>query len=248
MTTVKICGLKDPDTVRAVRQLPIDHVGFLFAPSKRQVTPETAGRLLVELRADAGVTGRAPLAFGVFVNPSMEQLEDVMRQAPLDVIQLHGDESPAFCSQVKQRFGVPVYRSVSVNEVNGAVDGDATGAGALPGNEAGAAAATEAAVSARLDAYSGCIDGLLLDTAGGGTGRTFEWNRIPAYAAWTQRQGIPLLVAGGLSPDNVAGLVEAYRPDGVDVSSGVETGGVKDIGKITAFVERVKRHESHTTA
>lgn len=248
MTTVKICGLKDSDTVRAVRRLPIDHVGFVFAPSKRQVTAETAALLLTELRAEGGHMGRAPLAFGVFVNPSMEQLDEVMQRAPLDVIQLHGGETPVFCLQVKQRFGVPVYRAVSVNEVNDAVNGDATGAEALFGHEAGGSTATDAAVAARLDAYSGCIDGLLLDTAGGGTGRTFEWNRIPAYAVWTQRQGIPLLVAGGLSSDNVTGLLGAYRPDGVDVSSGVETDGVKDIGKITAFVERVKRHESHTTA
>jgi phosphoribosylanthranilate isomerase len=232
MATVKICGLKDAGTLQSVLHLPIDHIGFLFAKSKRQVTPAEARDLvkLVRDRRDRGLS--APLTVGVFVDPSEELLAEVMREAPLDVIQLHGSEDPAFCRRVKETFPVLVYRVFSVAGAVGA--GESTNA--------------TASIDDELDPYAGCIDGVLLDTAGGGTGRTFEWSRIPDYLAWANRNGIPLLVAGGLNPDNVAELLRAYAPDGVDVSSGVESDGVKDITKITAFVERVKRHESHASA
>lgn len=224
MATVKICGLKDTETVRSVLHLPIDHIGFLFAKSKRQVTPAQAGEM-VKVINDSRLRGnRVPLTVGVFVDPSEQQLAEVMREAPLDIIQLHGSEDAAFCKRVRDTYGVQVYRVFSADN--------------QPAQS----------IEEMLAPYAGCIDGLLLDTAGGGTGRTFEWNRIPDYLAWTNRNRIPLLVAGGLHPDNVAELLEAYAPDGVDVSSGVETDGVKDISKITAFVERVKRHESHASA
>jgi len=232
MATVKICGLKDVETLASVLHLPVDYIGFLFAKSKRQVSAAQAGemaRLVNEFRE----RGRqVPLMVGVFVNPSEEQLADVMREAPLDIIQLHGSESPDFCRFVRDTFRVRVCRVLSVAEAG----------------EPDAGSDQAAAVARTLDPFVGSIDSLLLDTAGGGTGRTFEWSRIPDYVAWAKRNGIPLLVAGGLTPDNVAGLIEAYEPDGVDVSSGVETDGVKDITKITAFVERVKRHESHASA
>lgn len=232
MATVKICGLKNKETLASVLHLPIDHIGFIFAKSKRQISAEQAGEMvrIVQQRRERGQP--APLAVGVFVNPSLEQLAEVMRLAPLDIIQLHGAESPAFCRQVKEMFRASVYRVCSV---------------ANTGNEAAYEQASDV-VAAQLDPYADCIDGLLLDTAGGGTGQTFEWSRIPDYTAWANRNRIPLLIAGGLTPDNVAELLESYEPDGVDVSSGVETDGVKDIHKITAFVERVKRHESHASA
>jgi phosphoribosylanthranilate isomerase len=231
MTTVKICGLKDTETLRSILHLPIDHIGFLFAKSKRQVTPAQAGEMVSVVKGSRERGNRVPLTVGVFVDPSEQQLAEVMREAPLDIVQLHGSEDAAFCGWVRDTYQVQVYRVFSV-----------AGAG-ISENDNPAQTLEEA-----LAPYAGCIDGLLLDTAGGGTGRTFEWSRIPDYLAWANRNGIPLLVAGGLNPDNVAELLEAYAPDGVDVSSGVETDGVKDITKITAFVERVKRHESHASA
>jgi len=103
--------------------------------------------------------------------------------------------------------------------------------------------ASDAAAS-RLDPYLDAIDAVLLDTydpaAAGGTGRTFAWECIPLYLAWTRRHGLPLIVAGGLHADNVRELIDRYGPDGVDVSSGVETNGEKDIEKIATFVKKVK--------
>lgn len=226
MPTVKICGLKDNDTLERVLPLPVDQIGFLFAPSKRQVTPQQAGELIRAVKDYRERGLPAPETVGVFVDPTEEQLRDTLAIAPLDIVQLHGSEPPDFCRRVKTAFPVRVWRVCSVSGAGG----------------------DERSVAEALDPYAGCIDGLLLDTAGGGTGKTFEWNRIPVYKQWAGRHGIPLLVAGGLSPDNVAELLDAYAPDGVDVSSGVETDGVKDIVKITAFVERVKRRESHATA
>jgi len=212
-TKVKICGLKDAGTIAAMAELPVDYIGFVFAPSKRQVTPEQAAALRLAVLATPMNGGRSPRTVGVFVNPSLESLADTLSQVPLDVVQLHGGESAAFCREVGARFGVEVWRVLSVGEDDGG--------------------------EARIAEYAEAVSAILLDTAGGGTGRAFRWERIPAYREAARRHGLPLFVAGGLTPDNVGELVSAYRPDGVDISSGVETDGVKDIDKIAAFAERV---------
>lgn len=218
-TEVKICGLRDEATIRAMAGLPVDCIGFIFAPSKRQVTPEQAAALLRAARATSMNGGKPPRAVGVFVNPTLESLADTLSQVPLDVVQLHGGESAAFCREVGARFGVEVWRVLSVQE----------------SDEVTAASGAEA----RVAEYAGSVAAILIDTAGGGTGRTFRWELIPAYREAARRHGMRLIVAGGLTPDNVGELVSAYRPDGVDISSGVETDGVKDIDKIAAFAERV---------
>lgn len=211
---VKICGIRNSQTLQAMLDLPVDYVGFVFAPSKRQVSPEEAGEMLRFLH-NSGVSDGRFQSVGVFVNPEWDMLAATIARAPLDVVQLHGQETPEVCRSVKETFGTQVWRSLS------------------------AVSATKQAL-AGLDAYLGSIDALLLDTAGGGTGQTFDWQAIPAYQEWCKANGVKLFVAGGLQPDNVAGLLEAYKPDGVDVSSGVETDGVKDPDKIKRFVERVK--------
>lgn len=232
-TTVKICGLMSVDIIESMLQLPIDYIGFLFAPSKRQVTAELARDMIEAVRKKEG---RRPLTVGVFVNPTMEQLEQMLAVAPLDVVQLHGQETPEFCRQAKDRLRVDVYKVFSVAESISAEDGG--------GSDEAQDRQRPEVVAAQLNPYHGCIDGMLLDTydpiVGGGTGKAFAWERIPPYAAWADQEGIPLIIAGGLDADNVQGLVSAFRPNGVDVSSGVETNGAKDIAKITAFVERVK--------
>ncbi len=217
---VKICGLRDEGTIRAMNGLPVDLIGFVFAPSKRQVTPEQAARLHAAARAVGMNGGVFPRTVGVFVNPSMEELEQVLAKVPLDVIQLHGRETPAFCKEVKQRFGIEVWRALPAED-----DAENAAAG-LTGPD-------------RLAEYEGIVSTVLIDTAGGGTGRAFRWGLIPSYQQRARRHGMRLFVAGGLTPDNVGELLSAYRPDGLDISSGVETEGVKDIRKIAAFAERV---------
>ncbi|KKO51994.1 phosphoribosylanthranilate isomerase [Paenibacillus sp. DMB20] len=218
-TAVKICGLQSVEVLKSMINLPVDYIGFVFAASRRRVSPEQASELAGVLKQ--WKNGVRPSAAGVFVNPGLGELREVLQSVELDVVQLHGQESPRFCREVKENFPVSVFKAVSVNS------------------------GTPELHVAELDRYAGSIDALLLDTHdpvyGGGSGRTFAWETIPAYKVWTERQGIPLFVAGGLNPSNLKELISKYSPDGVDVSSGVESApGVKDIAMVTAFVERVK--------
>ncbi|WP_405153024.1 phosphoribosylanthranilate isomerase [Paenibacillus sp. FSL K6-0108] len=221
---VKICGLQDVEVLKSMINLPVDYVGVVFAPSRRRITPEQ-GAELREVLLDWTMFDRPKLT-GVFVNPALVELESIMQISRLDVIQLHGQESPEFCEQVKQRFGTEVFKAFS-----------------FPKDETGSLADHTALLA--LDPYKNVVDAILLDTFDplyvGGSGKTFAWERIPFYAKWARKHGIALFVAGGLQPDNVQQLIQTYAPDGVDVSSGVESEGVKDIAKITAFVERVKQ-------
>ncbi|MDI4645499.1 phosphoribosylanthranilate isomerase [Cohnella sp. F6_2S_P_1] len=219
------------ETLQSMDGLPVDYIGFIFAPkSRRYVTPELAGELIRASRESRMAGGRPPLAVGVFVDPSLETLEAALAAAPLDVVQLHGKgETPEFCREVGRRFNVEVWRALSA-------DGEDEASGAF-----GAEGGTTERGPARLAVYAGTVSAVLIDTAGGGTGRAFPWEVIPAYERAAQAAGIRLFVAGGLDPDNVEQLLSAYRPDGVDISSGVETNGVKDTTKIAAFAERVKQ-------
>jgi phosphoribosylanthranilate isomerase len=220
-TQLKICGLRDAETAAAVASLAIDYIGFMFVErSKRRVTAEDARDMIEKMQA-AG--GRQKFV-GVFVDPAIEELETVLAIAPLDVLQLHGAESSAFVRECRARFpGVAVWKAMGI---------------------AGEADHGDDAVEARLAPYGELLDALLLDAfdpvVGGGTGRTFRWDVIPAYRRWTEAQGIPLFAAGGLHEGNVGELLAAGIVDGVDVSSGVETNGVKDPEKILTFVKRVK--------
>ena len=217
---VKICGMKDAGILEEALALdpPMDVVGFVFAESKRRVTPEQAAAMIASVRRK-GL--RLPKFAGVFVNPEADELRSVLKQVPLEIVQLHGQEPPGFCSWVRTEFNKNVVKVFPIARM-----------------------LSEEELERMLDPYSGAIDALMLDTYdprhGGGSGIPFRWEAIPPYRKWARRRGIPLFVAGGLNADNVGALIAQYEPDGVDVSSGVETDGVKDIHKIQTFVGRVK--------
>jgi phosphoribosylanthranilate isomerase len=220
--SVKICGLMNVDTVRAIADLPIDQVGFIFAPSKRRVTPKQAGEMITLLKSVyADYNCVAPKTVGVFVNPTQELISETMSKAPLDIIQLHSPEPVEFCQWIKETFEVKIYKVISVSE-----------------------SSQIQRQLKLLHSYAGVVDAILLDTydpiVGGGTGITFAWQCITEYLSWTKQYGLQLIVAGGLHEENVAQLIADYHPDGVDISSGVETEGSKDPLKIKRFVERVK--------
>jgi phosphoribosylanthranilate isomerase len=221
-TSVKICGLMNLETVRAIGDLPIDQVGFIFAPSKRQVTPKQAGEMIALLKhVYTERNSSVPQTVGVFVNPTRELISETMSKAPLDVIQLHSPEPVEFCQWIKANFEVKIYKVISVSE------------------------SSQIQQQLRLlQSFVDIVDAILLDTydpiVGGGTGKTFAWHCITEYLAWTKLHGLQLIVAGGLHEENVAQLIADYHPDGVDISSGVETEGSKDPIKIKRFVERVK--------
>lgn len=239
-TLVKICGLGTAEAVRAAAMCGADLVGFVFAPSRRKVTAEQAAGLAAAL----GETAAGVRTAGVFVNPGLEELERTMETVRLDVIQLHGDETPDFCRLVKARFPESmILKALRAPGLPAADDaGDAAAAGDAA-DAAGPAGDRPPSAAAHLAPYAGAADAFLLDTPGGGTGRRFAWDILPAYTAAATALGVPLFVAGGLDPDNVAGLIRRYRPAGVDVSSGVETGGSKDAAKMAAFIERVRTSE-----
>jgi phosphoribosylanthranilate isomerase len=217
---VKICGIKEVETLKGMSGLPVNYIGFVFAKSRRQLTLQQASKLYSLSRSIPMAEGKPPITVGVFVNPSMEQLAEVLSEVPLDVVQLHGEETPEFCQEVHNRFKVEVWRALPITEENDS-------AGEMFGAD-------------RLAAYKNIASTILLDTAGGGTGKAFRWDVIPSYQEAARSYGLQLFIAGGLRPDNADLLITSYHPQGVDISSGVETDGVKDIRKITAFAERVR--------
>jgi phosphoribosylanthranilate isomerase len=206
-TTVKICGLKQPEMVRAILHLPIDHIGFVFAKSKRQVTPQQASEMLQVIEEQRAVGHQVPLTVGVFVDPTREELTALMKVAKLDVIQLHSKESAEQCEWIKRSFpGVQVWKVISVTQAPSSV------------TELDTSLTEQAdAIGAVLEPYKASVDAILLDTHdpiyGGGSGKTFVWDAIPPYQQWCRKSGIKLLVAGGLQPDNVRELVMAFAPD-----------------------------------
>lgn len=212
MTRVKICGIKRVETLTLLKELAVDYVGFVFAPSKRKVDASTAKSLL------SAVPDHPP-AVGVFVNPSLAELDEILEQVPLAVIQLHGQETPAYCQEVRERFSLPVWKALAV------------------GGEEDAAA--------EIERYADNVDAFLFDTynpsQAGGTGKRFSWEHIPHLQIACKDKAC--IIAGGINAGNVSELVNRYQAGVIDVSSGVETEGEKDAEKIKTLVERVKAHE-----
>ncbi|MEB9895863.1 phosphoribosylanthranilate isomerase, partial [Bacillus cereus] len=174
---------------------------------------------------------KLPLTVGVFARPRREEVDAVLTEVRLDAVQLIADHDPDLPAWLKRRHEVQVWLTVPI-------------ARAEPGGSRMAAA------EAMLRRMRHCIDAILLDThdpsQGGGSGRTFDWTVIPHYRSLAGELGLLLYAAGGLNPDNVGTLLAGGRIDGVDVSSGVETEGIKDIRKVSAFIERVRAYGTDT--
>lgn len=218
-TRIKICGLMDVQTIQQMEGLPIHEIGFIFAPSKRLVEKSTASQLISAAAKLKAAGGERPRTVGVFVNETFANLQNLLLEAPLDVIQLHGNESAAFCQMVREQLNVKVWKVFSMKK-------EAEGSTPISALE-------------RLTPYRAAVDAVLIDAPGGGTGQTFDWDAIKEYKQAAEELGITLYVAGGLHEGNVQELLRTYAPNGIDVSSGVETDGRKDIEKIRLFVRRV---------
>lgn len=203
MTLVKICGLKTPDAMTAALEGGADFVGLVFHESSpRHVDIEVASYL-------ASYVPDSVKTVGLFVDPDDKKLEEILANVRLDMIQLHGRETPTRIAGIKTKFGKPVIKGLSIMS---------------PEDVAGIAAYEEAA------------DWLLLDSRGGGTGKSFDWALLD-NAAFVR----PWMLAGGLTPGIVSGAIKRLKPVAVDVSSGVERArGVKDPDKIRAFLKAAK--------
>ena len=206
MAQVKICGLSQPAHIHAAVEAGARFLGFVFFPkSPRAVTPEVASDL-------AALVPVGVARVGLFVNPDDALLAQVLAIVPLDIIQLHGSETPERVAQVKEQFGLPVMKAVGISGP------DDLG---------------------QLTDYGLVADMLLVDAKPpkdaalpGGNGLAFDW-RLLVGRHWLR----PWMLAGGLTPDNVAEAVRLTGAPVVDVSSGVESApGIKDSQLIADFV------------
>ena len=207
-TRVKICGVSTAGVLEAAVAEGASEVGLVFFPrSPRNVSAEEAAAL--SAAAPAGIT-----VVGLFVDPTDEALESVLSLARLDLLQLHGNESPERVAEIRQRTGKPAMKAIKVGDPDD----------------------IEAARR-----YDGVADRLLFDakapsTEGrfmpGGNALTFDW-RMLAGLDWP----CPWMLSGGLTPETVAEAIRTSGAPGVDVSSGVESApGVKDASLIAAFI------------
>jgi len=204
---VKICGLRDATLMQAAVNAGASYVGLVFFPkSPRHV--EIAKAAAIARDVPAGVAKVA-----LVVNADDATLDAITQAVPLDILQLHGAETPERVAEVRTRYGLPVMKAVGVADV-----GDVS----------------------QLDAYAQVADQLLVDAKPpkgavlpGGNGLSFDWRLIAG-----RRWAVPWMLAGGLTPDNVAEAVALTGARQVDVSSGVEAvPGEKDAGLIDRFVK-----------
>lgn len=194
---VKICGIKTVHAAQVVTEAGADFIGFVFADSKRKVTPELAAIIAKTLPSTIKKVG-------VFVNESVENMIAIAKQVGLDYIQLHGDEEAIIAEQLPY----PIIKAFSANQLNG------------------------------IHSYP--CDFYLIDSPKGkyrgGTGKTFNWDVIRELDIDPDK----VILAGGLSPENIKDAIYIVQPAGVDVSSGVETNNEKDDKKIIQFVKNAK--------
>ena len=205
---VKICGLKTAGDVAAVAAAGAAYAGFVFFPKSPRH---------LEIPQAADLAAGAPIGLckvALTVNASDAELDAITAAVPLDMLQLHGSESPERVAEVKSRYGLPVMKAIGV---------------------------ADAADLPQIDAYSAVADQLLIDAKPpkdadlpGGNGLAFDWRLLAGRKYWQR----PWMLAGGLTAENVGEAVRLTGARQVDISSGVEREkGVKDAGLIKAFVK-----------
>ena len=214
MTRVKICGITEPAQALTAAQAGADFIGLVLAPSSRQLCPERARSIAAAIRQSKA----SPQVVGVFVNLPPQEVNRIAEYCGLDWVQLSGDEP----WEDLHRIDRPVIKAIGVRSQQDSEDILAVIRGG------------------REEAGEGFIPLLDCHVEGryGGSGQSFDWT----VATRVSRQ-FPVIIAGGLSPANVSEAMRTVRPWGVDVSSGVETDGVKDASKVKRFVEAVREED-----
>lgn len=213
-SAVKICGLRTPEHAQAAVSAGADLLGFVFAPSKRQIDAVTARDCIQ--RAREAAVGRTVIAVGIFVDASVDEMNQVAEIAGLDLLQLHGNSDATIGGRLRHPFVAAFHPSpeLTVEDVDTTI---------------GAFASQPQAPIAFL------IDGFQVGQLGG-QGIRADWNLTRELARrW------PIILAGGLTSENVAEAIRVVAPVGVDVSSGVETAGTKVVAKIEAFVRAARQ-------
>jgi phosphoribosylanthranilate isomerase len=203
-TKIKFCGITRPGDAQLALDAGAWAIGLIFFPgSPRRCDFDAAQEIAAAFKRRAEIAG-------VFVNPTLEYVTQTADALDLTMIQLHGDEGPAFCSEVARRTGCKVIKAARVRS----------------GADIQALEPFHTDFHL-LDSYSPSVRG--------GSGETFAWELAPKH-----RRGGPVILSGGLNPSNVAEAVRAVRPFAVDVASGVESSpGRKDPAKLEAFAAAV---------
>ena len=202
---VKVCGMTNLEDALVAAEAGADAVGFIFyKKSSRSVTMKTVKEIILKLPPFIGTVG-------VFVNETAEKINKTADYCNLDMVQLHGEESPAFCKKIRRRV-IKAFRVKDMQSLK------------------------------KLSDFQ--VSGFLLDTFSeeqhGGTGKVFDWN----LAHHPKKYG-SVIMAGGLTANNVGQAIRQVRPYGVDVCSGVESQpGIKDHKKLRAFLKNAKAGRS----
>ncbi|CKH14911.1 N-(5'-phosphoribosyl)anthranilate isomerase [Streptococcus pneumoniae] len=198
---VKICGITDVETAKSACEYGADALGFVFAESKRKITPKRAKEIILELPANV-------LKIGIFVNESVEVIQKIADECGLTHVQLHGDED----NYQIRRLNIPSIKSLGV---------------------------TSESDMENAQRYE--TDYILFDSPKekfhGGNGKTFSWELLGHMPKELRKKTI---LAGGLNALNIEEAIRTIRPYMVDVSSGVETEGKKDVEKIKQFIIKAK--------
>ena len=224
LTRIKICGLQRLADAQVAAQAGVDYIGLVFVPGRpRCLDTAAAATLAASLHAEFAP---GPQIVGLFVDQPLAAVRQILQDVQLDAAQLCGQESPDYCRQLIQEEQIAAIKVLHIPAQVG--DDDAAAAEML--------AALETAMRQYRDAGCRLTLDRLVDGLPGGTGQSFDWN----IAAQLSRRGHPFLLAGGLTPTNVAAAIAQVRPWGVDVSSGVETAGRKDPAKIRDFVNQAR--------
>lgn len=208
---LKLCGNHSLNDVEVSFGSSADYVGFVFAKSKRQVT---RGQIAEWLQQHEPTKKKL---VALFVNASTDEIVEAVSSLPISIIQCHGNESPSQISEIKKRLNIPVWKVIHHSE-----DGRYV-----------------------MQSYENIADGYIVDCKvgkqWGGTGVSFDWTSVPTYMQEGQRQNVPVFIAGGIRPENIADLL-VYQPDGIDVSSGIEENGLKSRKLVRELEERMRNN------
>ena len=219
MVRVKICGIQQAADALDAVHAGADFIGLVFVPGRRRrLAEDRAMGVVSALRA---ASYEASKVVGLFADQPLEEVNGIVRRCGLDMVQLCGGESLAYCDQVD----APVIKVLHVSD--SLVVEDAVGR------------LSEQVSNLRGRGHLVTLD-RKVEGLQGGTGESFDWDVAKALSSMS----LPFLLAGGLTPENVNMAVRTVRPWGVDVSSGVETGGAKDGEKIRAFIRAVRAESS----
>lgn len=214
---IKICGITQVDQATAIAQLGATALGFICVPqSPRYITPDQLQAITRQVQAETTAK-----TIGVFADAPLEQVAEVAAAAHLSGVQLHGQEPPEFCRQLRQMLpGIEIIKALRIRDL---------------------------ATLTQVEPFQSVVDWLLLDAYHpqllGGTGQTLDWTWLSQFTPTC-----PWLLAGGLSPDNILQALHLLQPQGIDLSSGVElTPGIKDLQRVEQLFTHLGRLSPEST-